>query len=117
MHEHFHSKVSKALLGAARVHKGSGWAIYDNKFCQKASHNRTLVSSDIDNQLCPTDLQDLQWHPLYLRRSTRFLLSQTVSRLGANSGVLSIMLSTALVSVKGNHVTTDTSATGEIGPT
>ena len=36
---------------AARVHKGLGWAIYDYKFRQKASLDKTRVWSEIDNQL------------------------------------------------------------------
>ena len=36
---------------AARVHKGLGWAIYDYKFRQKASTNKSLVWSVIDSQL------------------------------------------------------------------
>lgn len=35
----------------ARVHKGLGWAIYDYKFRQKASKNKSLVWSTIDSQL------------------------------------------------------------------
>lgn len=36
---------------AARVHKGLGWVIYDYKFRQKASKNKSLVWSTIDSQL------------------------------------------------------------------
>lgn len=36
---------------AARVHSGLGWAIYDYKFRQKAAVDKSLVRSDIDNQL------------------------------------------------------------------
>ena len=36
---------------AARVHKGLGWAIYDFKFRQKASVDKSLDCSAIDNQL------------------------------------------------------------------
>lgn len=36
---------------AARVHRGLGWAIYDFKFRQKASVNKSLDWSLVDNQL------------------------------------------------------------------
>ena len=36
---------------AARVHGGLGWAIYDFKFRQKASLNKSLVWSNLDHQL------------------------------------------------------------------
>ena len=36
---------------AARVHKGLGWAIYDHKFRQKASLDKSLVWSQIDQHL------------------------------------------------------------------
>ena len=36
---------------AARVHKGLGWVIYDYKFRQKASKNKSLLWSTIDSQL------------------------------------------------------------------
>lgn len=36
---------------AARVHSGLGWAVYDYKFRQKASINKSLVWSNLDNQL------------------------------------------------------------------
>lgn len=36
---------------AARVHKGLGWVIYDYKFRQKASKNKSLVWSTLDSQL------------------------------------------------------------------
>ena len=36
---------------AARVHKGLGWAIYDFKFCQKASVTKSLDWSAVHHQL------------------------------------------------------------------
>ena len=36
---------------AARVHKGLGWVIYDYKFRQKASKNKSLLWSKVDSQL------------------------------------------------------------------
>ena len=36
---------------AARVHKGLGWVIYDYKFRQQASKNKSLLWSTIDSQL------------------------------------------------------------------
>ena len=36
---------------AARLHKGLGWVIYDYKFRQKASKNKSLLWSTIDSQL------------------------------------------------------------------
>lgn len=36
---------------AARVHKGLGWVIYDYKFRQKASKNKSLLWSIVDSQL------------------------------------------------------------------
>ena len=39
---------------AARAHKGLGWATYDHKFRQKASLNKALVWSQIDQHLWRT---------------------------------------------------------------
>ena len=39
------------IIYAARVHKGLGWAIYDQKFRQKASLDESLVWSQIDQHL------------------------------------------------------------------
>ena len=70
---------------AARVHKGLGWAVYDHKFRQKASNNKSLVWSAIDNQLwltiftvAPSVLQEE--YPLFKKGPFSSVSTGAVSR-------------------------------------
>ena len=49
-------QYSSLIRYTARVYKGLGWAIYDQKFQQKASLDKSLVWSQTDQHLWPTIL-------------------------------------------------------------
>ena len=92
---------------AARVHKGLGWAIYDHKFRQKASLDKSLVWSQIDQHLW---LTFFTVSPLALKEEYPLFNSvpQTMPKRGASEAFATNI--TELVSVVGTSASTNTSA-------
>lgn len=75
---------------AARVHSGLGWAIYDFKFRQRAGLNKSLVWSNLDNQLwltiftvAPSVLKEE--YPLFSKRPNTSVSAGAASRNTCNS--------------------------------
>ena len=105
---------------AARVHKGLGWVIYDYKFRQKASKNKSLIWSTIDSQLW---LTIFTVHPGVLREEYPLftkdpqLAQAAVPIQRAHTDRARAISTTGLGHAPEIHAGTSTSVTGAAGST